>query len=73
MHRLQIQHVDLLVSSEIKGELTRGDYRIMIEVAGGATLSLVYHDLLKTALPHLNERSKVVLIVCGGSISTFVG
>jgi len=44
----------------------------MIEIAGGATLSLVYHNLLRVALPQLNEKSKVVLVVCGGLISQFV-
>jgi L-serine/L-threonine ammonia-lyase len=49
-------------------ELTRvDDQRIMVEVAGGATLSLVYEGLVKDAVPNLTENSTVVLIVCGGS------
>lgn len=42
------------------------DQRIMVEIAGGATLSLVYENLLKDAIPDLTEYSTVVLIVCGG-------
>ena len=40
---------------------------MMVETAGGATLSLVYEHLLKEAVPNLTENSTVVLIVCGGS------
>jgi hypothetical protein len=38
----------------------------MVEVACGATLSLVYEQLLKKAIPNLTEKSTVVLIICGG-------
>jgi hypothetical protein len=38
----------------------------MIEVAGGAALSLIYEGLLKKAVPGLTESSTVVVIVCGG-------
>jgi len=43
---------------------------MMVEVAGGATLSLVYENLLKETVPNLTENSTVVLIVCGGKAST---
>jgi len=38
----------------------------MVEVAGGATLSLVYENLLNEIVPNLTENSTVVLIICGG-------
>jgi len=38
----------------------------MVEVAGGAALSLIYEGLLKQAVPGLTESSIVVVIVCGG-------
>lgn len=41
---------------------------MMVEMAGGATLSLVYENLLKEAVPNLTERSTVILIVCGGTL-----
>jgi len=41
----------------------------MVEVAGGATLSLVYENLLKETIPNLAENSTVVLVVCGGKDS----
>ena len=40
----------------------------MVEVACGATLSLVYERLLKEAIPNLTENSTVVLIICGGRL-----
>lgn len=40
----------------------------MVEVACGATLSLVYEQLLKEAIPNLTEKSTVVLIICGGRL-----
>ena len=43
------------------------DQRLMVEIACGATLSLVYENLLKEALPNLTEDSTVVLIICGGN------
>jgi len=46
------------------------DHRLMVEVAGGATLSLVYERLLKEAIPNLTSDSTVVLIICGGSSVT---
>jgi hypothetical protein len=39
---------------------------MMVEMAGGATLSLVYENILKEAVPNLTENSTVILIVCGG-------
>ena len=44
------------------------DQRLMVEVAFGATVSLVYEDLLKEAIPNLTEKSTVVLVVCGGAV-----
>lgn len=38
----------------------------MVEVACGATISLVYEGLLKEAIPNLTEKSTVVLVICGG-------
>lgn len=38
----------------------------MVEVACGATVSLVYEELLKEAIPNLTENSTVVLVICGG-------
>ena len=43
------------------------DHRLMVEVACGATVSLVYEDLLEEAIPNLTEKSTVVLIICGGT------
>lgn len=42
----------------------------MVEIACGATLSLVYEGLLKEAIPNLTKDSTVVLIICGGSSVT---
>ncbi|KAJ3144107.1 hypothetical protein HK101_002805 [Irineochytrium annulatum] len=45
--------------------------RMLVEPACGASLALVYKDgLLKETVPGLNERSVVVIIVCGGSVVT---
>ncbi|GFZ52222.1 hypothetical protein JCM24511_09995 [Saitozyma sp. JCM 24511] len=41
--------------------------RLIVEPACGATLAVVYEDKLAQLLPRLDEESKVVLIVCGGS------
>jgi hypothetical protein len=41
----------------------------MTEVAGGATMSLIYDGLLKDTVPGLTESSTVVMIVCGGDSS----
>ena len=41
----------------------------MTEVAGGATMSLIYEGMLKEAVPGLNASSTVVMIVCGGCSS----
>ncbi|KAF2847096.1 tryptophan synthase beta subunit-like PLP-dependent enzyme [Plenodomus tracheiphilus IPT5] len=47
------------------------DERIMVEPACGVSLALCYEGRLRKILPHLNEESKVVITVCGGSnIST---
>ena len=46
------------------------DHRLMVEIACGATLSLVYEGLLKEAIPNLTKDSTVVLIICGGSSVT---
>jgi ABC-type methionine transport system permease subunit len=42
------------------------DHRIMMEMAGGATMSVIYEGLLKEAVPGLTESSIVVMIACGG-------
>jgi hypothetical protein len=42
----------------------------MVEVAGGATMSLIYEGLLKEAVPGLSASSIVVMIVCGGCSSS---
>lgn len=42
------------------------DERILVEPACGATLAMVYSGKLKDVL-ELNTKSKVVLVVCGGS------
>ena len=46
------------------------DHRLMVEIACGATLSLVYEGLLKDAIPNLTSDSTIVLIICGGSSVT---
>jgi hypothetical protein len=48
------------------------DQRMMVEIAGGATLSLVYENLLKEAVPNFTENSVVILIVCGGILHSKV-
>jgi L-serine/L-threonine ammonia-lyase len=42
------------------------DQRIMVEIAGGSALSMIYEGLLKAAVPCLTKSSTVVMIVCGG-------
>jgi hypothetical protein len=42
----------------------------MTEVAGGATMSLIYEGLLKEAVPGLSASSTVVMVVCGGCLSS---
>jgi ABC-type methionine transport system permease subunit len=39
----------------------------MMEMAGGATMSVIYEGLLREAVPGLKEDSTVVMIACGGS------
>ena len=39
----------------------------MVEIACGATLSLVYERLLSQAITNLTEQSTIVLIICGGT------
>lgn len=38
----------------------------MVEVACGATVSLIYEKLLEDAIPNLTDNSTVVLVICGG-------
>ena len=42
----------------------------MTEMAGGATMSVVYEGLLGEAVPGLTEGSIVVMIACGGTNSS---
>jgi L-serine/L-threonine ammonia-lyase len=48
-------------------DLTVDDQRLMVEIACGATVSLVYEGLLKEAIPNLTKDSTVVLVICGGN------
>jgi L-serine/L-threonine ammonia-lyase len=43
------------------------DERIIVEPACGVSVALCYNDRLRKQLPHLTEKSKVVIVVCGGS------
>jgi L-serine/L-threonine ammonia-lyase len=43
------------------------DEHIMVEASCGVCLALCYRDRLKSYVPGLNEKSKVVIVVCGGS------
>jgi L-serine/L-threonine ammonia-lyase len=43
------------------------DERIMVEAACGVSLALCYSGRLKERLPGLSAKSKVVIVVCGGS------
>lgn len=43
------------------------DERIMVEAACGVSMALCYGNRLKDYLPHITEKSKVVVVVCGGS------
>ncbi|KAH9869039.1 hypothetical protein J1614_008116 [Plenodomus biglobosus] len=43
------------------------DERIMVEPACGVSLALCYQGRLRKLLPNLEESSKVVITVCGGS------
>jgi L-serine/L-threonine ammonia-lyase len=43
------------------------DERIMVEAACGVSLAICYNSRLRQRLPHLTEKSKVVIVVCGGS------
>ena len=66
MPRLQMRRGDSQVKPSVARRLIIDDQRIMVEVAGGSALSLIYEDLLKKAVPGLTESSTVVVIVCGG-------
>ena len=46
------------------------DERILVEAACGVSLALCYDGRLKKLLPELTPESKVVIVVCGGSIIT---
>ena len=46
------------------------DERILVEAACGVSLAVCYDGRLKTILPDLTPESKVVIVVCGGSIIT---
>ncbi|KAF1919256.1 tryptophan synthase beta subunit-like PLP-dependent enzyme [Ampelomyces quisqualis] len=43
------------------------DERIMVEPACGVSIAMCYSGRLKKLLPGLTERSRVVIVVCGGS------
>jgi L-serine/L-threonine ammonia-lyase len=43
------------------------DERIMVEAACGVSMALCYGSRLRRYLPQLTEKSKVVMVVCGGS------
>jgi len=43
------------------------DERLIVEPACGVSVAVCYDGRLKTLLPHLNEDSKIVIVVCGGS------
>jgi L-serine/L-threonine ammonia-lyase len=43
------------------------DERIMVEAACGVSMALCYNGRLRKFLPQLTEKSKVVMVVCGGS------
>jgi L-serine/L-threonine ammonia-lyase len=43
------------------------DERIMVEAACGVSMALCYSGRLRRYMPQLKEKSKVVMIVCGGS------
>jgi len=42
------------------------DERIMVEASCGVSLALCYGGRLKKLMPELTEKSKVVIVVCGG-------
>jgi L-serine/L-threonine ammonia-lyase len=41
--------------------------RMLVEPACGATLAIIYEDMLKKVVEDLKEDTKVVVVVCGGS------
>jgi L-serine/L-threonine ammonia-lyase len=41
--------------------------RMLVEPACGATLAIVYRDILKKVIDDVKEDTKVVVVVCGGS------
>lgn len=43
------------------------DERIMVEAACGVSVATCYEGTLKRVLKNLNEKSRVVVVVCGGS------
>jgi L-serine/L-threonine ammonia-lyase len=43
------------------------DERIMVEAACGVSMAMCYAGRLRKRMPHLTEKSKVVMVVCGGS------
>ena len=44
------------------------DERMLVEAACGASMALCYEGRLKRVLPKLGPESRVVMVVCGGSI-----
>ena len=62
-----INHV--LKDSEAQDGCVRfaDDERIIVEPACGVCLAMCYEDKLRKVLPDLTEKSKVVIVVCGGS------
>ena len=47
------------------------DERLLVEPACGVSVAVCYDGRLKKLIPELNEESKVVVVVCGGSGVTF--
>jgi len=58
-----MRHGGLQVTSLTTLAHDTDDHRLMVEIACGATLGLVYEGLLKDAIPHLTKDSTVVLII----------
>jgi len=66
--RDSVQNIVLKDSDAMEGCVRfADDERIMVETACGVCLALCYNGKLKNILPDLNEKSKVVIVVCGGS------
>jgi len=47
------------------------DHRVLVEPSCGATLAIAYEPgLLKRLVPSLNPKSKVIIIACGGQMTS---